>query len=485
MYIYKITNKINGKIYIGLSKRKAGERWREHKSAASPNQKSRGKRNVIERAFAKYGDDNFTFEIVDTSAETIDELLDLEERYIAEFNSLVPNGYNVAERGEHREWTPELSEINSRKQQGRKKKLNSSSDYIGVYFEDKYPICEIAKSRKKYKRTFRDEIEAAKAYDRMALYLYKNPRLNFEESRGAYSKKELEETFTFFTNKDTLSSYSYVTWVEKKRRWRAIFSPRVEGSFSQKLFKTEYEAACAVDKWNLFRNLGRPLNFPENLDTYTKEDLFEYFKKPDKASRYTGVSFHKKEGKWTSRFIFNGKHYECGYWDSEVKAAEELDKVRLSVTGDISKLIFPEKIDKYKTESIYQARSRPKKKYRGVQASRKRFVACLHKDGEKILSKAFEKEEDAAQAYDIILYLNGGDIRKLNFPEKIDLYKKSDLSDVLKIERDNSLIGIRKKKNRYEVSITVDKKTKYIGMAKTLQEAVELREKSIKYHNKI
>ena len=86
--IYKFTNKINGRIYIGKSN---NLRYRiKHHLRKSANQ-------VIDRAIKKYGLDNFDIEIIDTF-ENIDytELLALETSYIEYFESLVgQNGYNI------------------------------------------------------------------------------------------------------------------------------------------------------------------------------------------------------------------------------------------------------------------------------------------------------------------------------------------------------------------------------------------------------
>ena len=57
--IYKITNLVNGKVYIGQSQ-DIYSRWKEHKYA-------RNKRDyfALYGAFKKYGLDNFSFEIVE------------------------------------------------------------------------------------------------------------------------------------------------------------------------------------------------------------------------------------------------------------------------------------------------------------------------------------------------------------------------------------------------------------------------------------
>lgn len=54
--IYKITNNINNKIYIGQSVH-IKRRWAEHCKPSSDS--------LISKAIKKYGKDNFTFEIIE------------------------------------------------------------------------------------------------------------------------------------------------------------------------------------------------------------------------------------------------------------------------------------------------------------------------------------------------------------------------------------------------------------------------------------
>lgn len=90
--IYKITNLINGKVYIGQSK-DIYYRWYDHKKESRKNRKD----IVLYCAFAKYGIENFSFEIVEEcSLEDLDEK---EIFYIKQYNSYInwenSNGYNM------------------------------------------------------------------------------------------------------------------------------------------------------------------------------------------------------------------------------------------------------------------------------------------------------------------------------------------------------------------------------------------------------
>ena len=88
MFIYKASNKINGKIYIGQTTVSIKKRWIDH---CKP---SRGKVSAISNAIQKHGRENFTIEEID-GANSLSELNYLEKYYICKFNSLSPSGYNL------------------------------------------------------------------------------------------------------------------------------------------------------------------------------------------------------------------------------------------------------------------------------------------------------------------------------------------------------------------------------------------------------
>ena len=87
--IYKITNKLNGKVYIGQS-RDIDTRWRQHINAKD--------NFAIHNAIKKYGKENFKFEVL---LECPANMLDVWERdMIALYDCISPKGYNLTEGGE-------------------------------------------------------------------------------------------------------------------------------------------------------------------------------------------------------------------------------------------------------------------------------------------------------------------------------------------------------------------------------------------------
>lgn len=88
--IYKITNNINGKIYIGQSNN-IQRRFSEHQNRGAAS------RIPIDVAIQKYGKENFSFEIIE---ECSTEQLNQKETYwITYFNS-IENGYNCSVGGD-------------------------------------------------------------------------------------------------------------------------------------------------------------------------------------------------------------------------------------------------------------------------------------------------------------------------------------------------------------------------------------------------
>ena len=88
MWIYKITNIQNNKVYIGQTIRPINDRFRRHINDAMNNILN----THFARAIRKYGKDNFIIEVIDT-AESQEELTYKEQYWIKFYNSTI-QGYN-------------------------------------------------------------------------------------------------------------------------------------------------------------------------------------------------------------------------------------------------------------------------------------------------------------------------------------------------------------------------------------------------------
>lgn len=89
--IYKITNIITNKVYIGSSKN-IYSRWNKHIYDLKNNKHHS---THLQRSWNYYGNENFKFEIIEEC--TSDKLIEREQFYIDFYNSSDPNcGYNVS-----------------------------------------------------------------------------------------------------------------------------------------------------------------------------------------------------------------------------------------------------------------------------------------------------------------------------------------------------------------------------------------------------
>lgn len=91
--IYKITNLVNGKIYIGQSM-DIEKRFKEHISNCKYK---RNNNYALYKAFNKYGVGNFKFEIITLCS--VEELDNMEIKFIEKYNSYGVNGYNMTPGG--------------------------------------------------------------------------------------------------------------------------------------------------------------------------------------------------------------------------------------------------------------------------------------------------------------------------------------------------------------------------------------------------
>jgi len=93
--IYIITNTINEKQYVGLTRRGVQKRWYDYKIKSTV----RIPHGAIQRAIRKYGIDNFKFDVLyNLLEEDNDYLKAMEKHFVVEYNTF-NSGYNMDEGG--------------------------------------------------------------------------------------------------------------------------------------------------------------------------------------------------------------------------------------------------------------------------------------------------------------------------------------------------------------------------------------------------
>ena len=94
-YVYKITNTLNNKVYIGITCSEPMVRYNKHLSSSI-----KGSKYHLHNAIRLYGEHNFTFEVIDNAFGNC-EASDLEREYIRYYSSNDKDvGYNLTEGGE-------------------------------------------------------------------------------------------------------------------------------------------------------------------------------------------------------------------------------------------------------------------------------------------------------------------------------------------------------------------------------------------------
>lgn len=120
-FIYKITNQINGKSYIGKTIKTVEKRWKEH---CREKDRKRCNSRPLYEAMNKYGVENFSVETLEECLDT--DVVEKEKYWIDKFNTYLGEGYNATYGGDGKHYL----------------------DYDAIanyYLENNYTIIEVAK----------------------------------------------------------------------------------------------------------------------------------------------------------------------------------------------------------------------------------------------------------------------------------------------------------------------------------------------------
>ena len=153
MYLYKITNTVNGHVYIGITRTAINVRWKSHVYSARHNIKS-----ALYDAMRSYGIDKFIIECI-KEFDSEQDLLQAEKDTIAYYRQLHGKTYNILNGGAS--YFPikdmEAHKANLReRRKGRKPALGKKhSD------ENKKLFSDVSKAYWATQDTF-DEVEIAK-----------------------------------------------------------------------------------------------------------------------------------------------------------------------------------------------------------------------------------------------------------------------------------------------------------------------------------
>lgn len=220
MFIYKITNIINGKIYIGYDSGSVVEnsRWKDHLKFYKYN-----KKKVLYFAMRKHGVENFSFEIVE-EVETFSELLNREVYMIDCLQSYQKNvGYNRTLGGDGGD-TFSIRSIESQNQTREKMKAGALKWWANVDSDSRKDLLKYL-NKEKWKNSspeerkiltqhlHNDEIYQARAQTLKEFYSA-NP--NVKQQKGKDIKKWQEQNLEKVKEQNRINSAKGAAKVSKR-----------------------------------------------------------------------------------------------------------------------------------------------------------------------------------------------------------------------------------------------------------------------------
>jgi group I intron endonuclease len=207
-YLYKITNIITGKCYIGVTiQPDIKRRWTKHINSVNYKEGC----PLLKKSMKKHGVNNFKFEILIICFDQ--DVVKYEKEYIKKYNSQVPNGYNILSGGQIGDGlvgykhTPET--IEKIKEKGRLFRENNPS-HFETYREkhkksmEHVDISSSVKNSEKFKKAMIDRKEKYKIGDKK---VSDDSKKKISESLKKYYKEnEAPNTLNIDKHRETMTT---------------------------------------------------------------------------------------------------------------------------------------------------------------------------------------------------------------------------------------------------------------------------------------
>lgn len=199
--IYKATNKINGKVYIGKTVRGLHNRRLSHYSECKANRY----KSAFHAAIKKYGKGNFGWKILEY-CDSKEELDEMEFHYIKQYNSFGTGGYNLTLGGEG---VANFSHTENTKRKMSKRQVGASNSFFGKK-HTKESIEKIRKSSIQRKHT----LEYRESITGIGNYFY--GKTHTQEIKNKVAESNRNRVWTE-ESKKKLSEARKLYWARKRR----------------------------------------------------------------------------------------------------------------------------------------------------------------------------------------------------------------------------------------------------------------------------
>jgi group I intron endonuclease len=291
--IYCYENKINHKKYIGKSRNIYRRKW------GHSSQLKRGIDSLhFQRAWNKYGNENFEFYILQECEDDKRLLSAYEMYYIKLYKTRNPKfGYNLSDGGE--------GVTNPSAENRRKKRELMLGNTNG----------------KKIKGQKRTEEQRKRMSD---------SRQNLsEEIREKYAVKKRGRKNT--SNGEITSSKYVGVRLIRSGHWRVAIVHKGK-SISLGIYATEEEAAIAYNRAAL-------LYFGEeaNLNNVEDREIFPLTKRQkdkNSSSKYHGVTYCNRDKNWKAHIYYDGRTHYIKAFKNEIDAAKAYNEKAIEIFGE-------------------------------------------------------------------------------------------------------------------------------------------------------
>ena len=253
-YIYKITNTISGKCYIGETVRPNPQtRWRQHIQKINKDDGCPALRDAIK----KYGINKFKFEVLIICFD--EDRHEYEKEYIKKYNCQVPNGYNILPGGQYGgsrlgiKHTPEaIQKMKDSVKRFREANPNYYETYREKHIEamEKVDISNFVKSSDKFKKAVEEGRVGGKAHkdgkqseetkekirESLLKYYEENSnsrRINIEKHREIMTKVKGRKVAQYSKENEFIKEYNSISEAGRDSEVKKSNIQRVLSGFSK------------------------------------------------------------------------------------------------------------------------------------------------------------------------------------------------------------------------------------------------------------
>lgn len=329
--VYRITNKINGKIYIGRTTGRLSARFNSHKSHSRIDN-LRHKCTYLYNAMRKYGVENFFIELIE-ECSSFQEMKQKESYHIKNFNSCNPKiGYNLKyNTSDGVEFVSE-STLKRMSNASHITAFNKANKNVGIkkYLRDSGKESwesQISYLNDRFTKFFSTKEEAIEWYDKLSLFFHGDDcPINDETKREQYLKSNLEE---FYKKEKELREKTKnkpvgVSFAKNCNKYRCFFDSKNYG-----LYETKEAAIEMRDRIAVYFNKKEKVFYQEKIEKYklleseTKK-IIDFYSDKNRTRAHNKTGFHNiacNKNNWLFTVIRNGiRKSQYGFKSKECAA---------------------------------------------------------------------------------------------------------------------------------------------------------------------